>query len=60
MNVAINDKIVRTTTGSMWPPILFLIYINDITQEVHGKIKPFANDTTVDIVVQNAYEAVEN
>jgi hypothetical protein len=39
--------------------MLFLIYINDIVNNISCNIKLFADDTSLYLVVDNEYEAVE-
>ena len=34
-------------------PLLFLIYINDIVNEIHSNIRLFADDTSLYIIVEN-------
>ena len=39
--------------GSIFGPILFLIYINDIVAEIGSNIRLFADDTSLYIIVEN-------
>jgi lipid-A-disaccharide synthase-like uncharacterized protein len=38
-------------------PLLYLIFINDIVDEIQCNIRLFADDTSLYIVVKDAYEA---
>ena len=42
--------------GSVLGPLLFLVYINDLVNEVRNNIKLFADDTVLFITVDNAEE----
>ena len=39
--------------GSILDPLLFLIYINDIIEDIHSSIRPFADDTSLYIIVDD-------
>lgn len=45
--------------GSILGPILFLIFINDIVNEIFCNIKLFADDTSLYIVVEDEYASAE-
>ena len=45
-------------TGSILGPLLFLVYINDLTQNLHSNPKLFADDTSLFSTV--ADEALSN
>ena len=40
--------------GSVLGPYLFLLYINDIVDNISGNIRLFADDTSLFTVVENA------
>ena len=39
--------------------LFFLIYINDIVEDIHCKIRLFADDTSLYIIVDNSAEAAQ-
>ena len=45
--------------GSILGPLLFLLYINDIVNEIGSNIRLFADDTSLFIIVKNPNQAAE-
>ena len=45
--------------GSIFGPLLFLIYINDIVDDIHSCIRLFTDDTSLYIIVDNPISAAD-
>ena len=43
--------------GSILGPLLFLVFINDIVEEINSSIRPFAHDTSLYIIVDDPLDA---
>jgi hypothetical protein len=43
--------------GSVFGPFLFLVYINDIVNDINNDIRFFADDTSLFVVVENDHAA---
>ena len=39
--------------GSILGPLLFLLFINDIVNEIHANIRLFADDTSLCLIVEH-------
>ena len=59
------QRVVLPGVASSWKhikasvPLLFLIYINDIVEDIHSCIRLFADDTSLYIIVDNPLQAAE-
>ena len=45
--------------GSILRPLLFLLYINDIVEDIHSSVRLFSDDTSLYIIVDNPFQAAE-
>ena len=43
--------------GSILGPLLFLVFINDIVEEINSSIRHFADDTSLYIIVDDPLDA---
>ena len=43
--------------GSVIGPFIFLIFINDIVEEIHPSVRLFADDTSLYIVVGDLFDS---
>ena len=46
--------------GSILGPLFFIIFINDIVAEVGCSLKPFADDTSIYVIIENAQTDANN
>ena len=56
---SLTGKFIRAsvTQGSILSPLLFLLYINDIVNDIGSNIRLFADDTSLFIIVENPVTA---
>ena len=45
--------------GSILGPLLFLLYINDIVVDINSSIRPFADNTSLYIIVDDPIQAAK-
>ena len=48
---------MRCAQGSSLSPLLFLVYINDLTENIRSNIKLFADDTSLFINVEDPVQS---
>ena len=54
-----NQKWYCQEQGSIFGPLLFLLYINDIVEDIDSSIRLFADDTSLFIIVASPLQAAE-
>ena len=50
---------VGVPQGSIFGPLLFLAHINDIVEDIDYTIRLFADDTSLNVIVDNPIDAAE-
>ena len=54
------DTLSGVPQGSILGPLFFLVYINDLTENLKCKVKLFADDTSLFTIVQDANTAASD
>ena len=49
----------RCSTRLYISPLLFLLYINDIVDNIQSQVRLFADDTSIFLIVDNAIESAD-